>query len=77
MKVKLFSTWARLTQGVSALSTLEDIINVWLAENPRIKVVDIRQSSSGGSWAPAQWLISVWYEQGGTNKGDGAEPGGT
>jgi hypothetical protein len=43
-------------------------INAWLGDNPRIRIVDIRQSASGGSFAGSLWLISVWYEV-------GSEPG--
>jgi hypothetical protein len=39
-------------------------INAWLRDNPRIKIVDIKQSASGGSFAGSLWLISVWYEEG-------------
>jgi hypothetical protein len=38
-------------------------LNAWLRDNPRIKIVDIRQSASGGSLAGSLWLISVWYEE--------------
>ena len=41
---------------------LETEINNWLSQNPKIKVVDIKQSASGGSYNPGLWLISVWYE---------------
>ena len=41
---------------------LETEINNWLSQNPKIKVVDIKQSASGGSYYPSLWLISVWYE---------------
>ena len=41
---------------------LETKINNWLSQNPKIKVVDIKQSASGGSYNPSLWLISVWYE---------------
>ena len=43
---------------------LENEINAWLQQNPKIKVIDIKQSASGGSFAPSLWLISVWYEEG-------------
>ncbi len=39
-------------------------INAWLQNNQRIKIVDIKQSASGGSFAGSLWLISVWYEEG-------------
>ena len=38
-------------------------VNSWLAEHPGIRVVDIRQSTSGGSFAGPLWLLSVWYEE--------------
>jgi len=43
---------------------LEDDINAWLRENPRIKIVDVRQSSSGGSLGASLWFVSIWYEDG-------------
>jgi hypothetical protein len=42
---------------------LEDEVNAWLLQNPGIKVVDIKQSTSGGSYMSSMWLISVWYEE--------------
>ena len=44
--------------------SLEDEINAWLREHPHIKIADIRQSATGGSWGPMVWSISVWYEEG-------------
>ena len=62
MKVKLF--WGNNPLGVrKAVSVLEDQINAWLRENPRIKVLDIKQLASGGIFAPTLWLISIWYEE--------------
>ena len=29
----------------------EDEVNAWLEQNPNIKVIDIKQSASAGSWA--------------------------
>jgi len=43
---------------------LEDQINAWLAEHPGIRVVEVKQSTSGGSYGPSLWLVSVWYEEG-------------
>ena len=40
-------------------------INAWLQEHPQIRVIDIKQSASGGSFSDSLWLISVWYEQDG------------
>ena len=42
----------------------EDEINAWLREHPSIKIAEIRQSATGGSWGPMLWSISVWYEEG-------------
>ena len=73
MKVKLF--WKKnpvrfgsLVQQLSGFkdntNPLEDEINAWLREHPHIKIADIRQSATGGSWGPMLWSISVWYEEG-------------
>ena len=63
MKVKMFTKRDSLfkRQGVAAAS-LEGEINVWLESEPEIKVVDIKQTSCGGSFESGQHLISVWYE---------------
>jgi hypothetical protein len=64
MNVKLF--WGNnpigWLKGANA-SVFEDQINAWLRENPRIKVLDIKQAAIGGGFFPAQWLISIWYEE--------------
>ena len=41
---------------------LEDEVNTWLERNPSIKVMDIKQSSSGGSWVKPQLFIAIVYE---------------
>jgi hypothetical protein len=63
MQVKLFikdkssfRSWRRHTQE------FEDEINTWLAANPQIRVVDIKQSSNGGSFDTTKVVISIWYE---------------
>ena len=38
-------------------------INAWFQQHAGIRVVDIKQSASGGSFADSLWLISVWYEE--------------
>ena len=73
MRVKLFwkncpgSPSAGLFKGLSFKNAqnLEDELNAWLQQNPKIKIVDIKQTASGGSLAPSLWLISVWYEDNG------------
>ncbi|MGA2063519.1 MAG: hypothetical protein ABSG86_01045 [Thermoguttaceae bacterium] len=69
MKVKLF--WAKApVQGLFSTVNPNDLgmeneINAWLREHPHIKVVDIRQSATGGSFGRMVFSISVWYEEGG------------
>ena len=73
MKVKLF--WKTNPVKFGALAgqvfgsnddtiSLEDEINAWLGEHPHIKIADITQSATGGSFGPMLWSISVWYEEG-------------
>jgi hypothetical protein len=74
MRVKLFwnndpmgpwkSGFLRVKPTASNAQDFENQINAWLRENPSIRVVDIKQTASGGSYAVSLWLISVWYEEG-------------
>ncbi len=72
MKVKLF--WQNNPLGGGGMFSsagknaraLEGEINAWLSENPRIRIVDIKQSASGGSFAMSLWFVSIWYEEGAT-----------
>ncbi len=41
----------------------ETEINAWLRDNQQVRIVDIKQSASGGSFAGSLWLISLWYEE--------------
>lgn len=62
MRVKLFSKKEGYFKKNSTASTeFEQEINSWLQANPSIKIIEIKQSSSGGSLEPAIHLISVWY----------------
>jgi hypothetical protein len=65
MKVKLFWMNDPLMFGLGDKNAraLEDQINAWLSENPRIKIVDIKQSSSSSSFGRTLWFVSVWYEE--------------
>lgn len=63
MKVKLFWKNGPIGAGDKNAHVFEDEINAWLGEHPRIEIVDIKQSSSGGSFGPSLWLMSVWYEE--------------
>ncbi len=62
MKVKIFSLCGKLFGKSKKSTDLEEEINVWMESQHGIKVVDIKQTSSGGSLEPAEHLISIWYE---------------
>jgi hypothetical protein len=64
MKVKLFWKNGPVGGGDKNAHALEEEINAWLSQNPRIKIVHIKQSGSGGSLAGSLWFVSVWYEEG-------------
>ena len=57
MKMKLFGK-----EGSKKIFELEEEVNSWLEQNPKIKIIDIRQSASGGSLHDTKLYISVWYE---------------
>ena len=42
---------------------LENDINIWLSLNPSVEIKEIKQSQSGGSWAPSIIVVSVWYQK--------------
>jgi hypothetical protein len=63
MKVKLFWMINPVGFGDKNAHALEGQINAWLSENPRIRIVEIKQSSSGGSFSGPLWFVSVWYEE--------------
>jgi hypothetical protein len=70
MRVKLF--WKNDPLGPRRKSSfseenaraLESEINAWLRDNSMVKIVEIKQTASGGSYGPSLWLISVWYKEG-------------
>jgi len=63
MKVKMFiKRGTTFDRHEKVAASLEGEINAWLESEPEIKVVDIKQTSCGGSFEPARHLISVWYE---------------
>ena len=61
MRVKLFRTIHLTAENAQAW---EKEMNDWLQQNPKIRVVDIKQSATGSTFAGFFWLISVWYEEG-------------
>ena len=63
MQVKIFSKCGGYFSKLSQIaSQLEQDVNAWLENHPGIKIIDIKQSSSGGSLEPAKHIISIWYE---------------
>ena len=64
MKVKVFSTKGKAFRKLSGLtSQIEQDINHWLENNPKINITNIKQSSCGGSLDVEKLFISVWYEE--------------
>ncbi len=62
MKVKLFANYNPLGRKGGNLLKFELEISAWLDQNPGIKVIDIKQSASGGSFSLSQLFVSVFYE---------------
>ena len=63
MKTKIFAISGGYFRGISkTASYLEREINAWINANPGIKIIDIKQSSCGGSVEPSKIFISIWYE---------------
>jgi hypothetical protein len=62
--LKRFGPPLTFNDDIDKAASLEDEINAWLLEHPHIKIADIKQSATGGSWGPMLWSISVWYEEG-------------
>ena len=64
MKVKVFSSKGRILHKLSRLtSEIEQDINHWLENNPKINITNIKQSTYGGILEVEKFLISVWYEE--------------
>jgi hypothetical protein len=68
MKIKMFSKIlaAKLSFTMALKEPLhaeiEKEINDWLIKMPDIKIHHIKQSMSGGSWAPCKIVVSIFYE---------------
>ena len=64
MKVKIFSKCSGYFGKLSGIaSSLEEDINTWLESHPEITIIEIKQSSCGGSLEPSKHIVSVWYEK--------------
>ena len=61
MRTKLFGRISTDKKGLSVLD-IEDEINLWLENKPDIKIIDIKQSSKGGSMQNTKLLFSIRYE---------------
>jgi len=62
MKMRLFGITNKKKKEVD-VSDLEKDVNAWMEQNPSIRIIDVRQSSNGGSMANTKVFISVWYEE--------------
>ena len=63
MKVKFFSrTGNRGSYKTNQHQELEDEVNAWLEQNRDVKIIDIKQSASGGSWTRPQFFVTIIYE---------------
>jgi hypothetical protein len=70
MEVKIFtkilkpkinkSFWSSSTSPSD--NGLEAEVNLWLASKPNVEIKNIKQSQSGGSFAPSTIVISIWYQ---------------
>ena len=64
MKVKVFSSKGRFLHKLSRLtSQIEQDINHWLENNPKINITNIKQSSWQVVFDVEKHFISVWYEE--------------
>ena len=63
MKMKLFGIKIMNKIEPDALA-LEQEINAWLVQHPGVKILEIKQSSNGGSFNSTKVFVSVWYEEG-------------
>jgi hypothetical protein len=66
MRVKLFKNVHLSDKNAK---DWEAEMNDWLHQNPNIRVVDIKQSATGSTFAGFFWLISVWFEEGASPNG--------
>jgi hypothetical protein len=70
MKIKMFSTilygkvkFLSMQLSEPLHTEFETEIQEWLTQNPNIKIHDIKQSMSGGSFAAApKVIVSIFYE---------------
>jgi hypothetical protein len=63
MKVKIFSVFNPLGRKGKNQLAFESQINEWLTQNPKIEILRVEQSASGGSFYPSLWLITIWFKE--------------
>lgn len=67
LQVKFFGSANPLKTEFSGkevfFNEIEKEINTWLLAHPNIEIVEVKQSSSGGSFATAKLVVSVWYKE--------------
>ena len=64
MRVKLFlAKMGYFGSSRRFAERLEQEINGWLEEHPQIRIVEVCQTSGGGSFEPMSLTVSVWYEE--------------
>lgn len=66
LKVKFFGSLNPLKtsfsgKGPKFFDPVEREINTWFMTHPNIDVVEIKQSTAGGSFAAEKLIVSVWY----------------
>ena len=59
MQVKVFHATGLRRKG---LDRLEDQVNGWLKDNPKVEVVEIKQMTVGSFGPGNQLVISILYE---------------
>jgi hypothetical protein len=65
MLVKMFvKSGGYLTPMDRTVDELEREINAWLGANPGVRVLQVKQSATGGSLEPCKLVVSIWYDSG-------------
>ena len=65
MLVKIFGRSAGYSSALDKpANEMQSEINTWLAANPGIRIITIKQSSNAGSLEPSKLWVSIWYELG-------------
>ena len=60
--MKLFGRINTSKKGLNVIE-LEDEVNAWLEQNPKIRIINVKQSSNGVSMQNTKLFFSIWYEE--------------